>query len=173
MERRKYLGGPYKNHIKSFTSKTVRVDAEGLRGYASLLVIGEVNSPVFFGDTRIYDNGYSEINYLPDGENWMLSAIYDDGGGIIEWYFDITKKNAVDEENRPYSDDLYLDAALMPDGRILIFDENELSTALEDNKITRGEYDTAHEVLKKLMGDKIIGVAYAEALCSKLKRLLW
>lgn len=50
---------------------------------------------------------------------------------IVEWYTDITRKNAVDENRNPYCDDLYLDVALLPDGSVLVLDENELKNALD------------------------------------------
>lgn len=94
--------------------------------------------------------------------------MYDQNHRIIEWYIDVVRKNAVDEEGHPYSDDLYLDAALMPDGSILIFDEDELKDALDHGKITQADYDMAYGVLNELIEDNILDLIYMESLCSKL-----
>ena len=175
MERKKYLGRYDNDFIKSITSRTVRTDKIGLAGYVALVKIQEVNRPYMVGEKGsevcIADNGYSELTFLPDNENWQLTAIYDNYNKIIEWYFDITRKNSVDENGNPYCDDLYLDAALMPDGRILIFDEAELENALTNGSISQKDFDMAHDVLKKLIDEKIIDVAYMSEFCSRLLSL--
>ena len=171
MIKRKYLGSMNKNYIKTFNSKIIRVDDSDIKGYASFVEIEEVHRPFMVGETCLYNNGYSEIGFLPDGENWMLWAMYDDKDNIIEWYFDITKVNAVDEEGRPFCDDLYLDIVLLPSGETFILDEDELSEALISGAVTQNEYDMAYDTLNRLAHDKIIDVAYMETLCSKLRLL--
>ena len=171
MEKRKYLGSANKNYIKSFSSEIIRVNEEDIKGYASFMKVGEVHRPFMVGETCLYDNGYSEIGFLPDDEYWNLWAMYDDHGDIIEWYFDITRKNAVDEDGKPYCDDLYLDAVLMPDGQILVLDEDELKDALDNLKITKNEFDMAYVVLNELKEKKILDVIYMENLCSRLLQL--
>ena len=172
MEKRKHLGTANKKYIKSFSSKIIRIDEEDIKGYASLLKVEEVHRPYMVGDgVCLYDNGYSELCFLPDNEHWTLWAIYDENGDIIEWYFDITRKNSVDESGTPYCDDLYLDAALMPDGQIFVFDEDELKDALDSGKISQDEFDMAYIVLDELKVKKIIDVAYMKTLCSRLQLL--
>lgn len=171
MERRKYLGRAYKDYIKTFTSEIIRVNENDIKGYAALIWIQEVNRPFIIGETCLYNNGYNEINFLPDNEFWQLSAIYDENGGIIEWYFDITKKNTVDDKGNPYCDDLYLDDTLMPDGKIIILDEDELKDALDTDKITKNEFDMAYNVLNELKEKKILDATYMETFCSKLSLL--
>jgi predicted RNA-binding protein associated with RNAse of E/G family len=175
MERRKHLGRYDKDFIKSIVSKIIRIDDFDTVGYVALIQIQEVNFPYMVGEKGseicIGDNGYSELTFLPDNEHWQLTAIYDNNNDIIEWYFDITRKNDVDEMGNPYCDDLYIDAALMPDGRILIFDEDELMNAFSNGIVNQKDFDMAHSVLKKLIEEKIIDIAYVETLCSKLMSL--
>lgn len=171
MERRKYLGSANQDYIKTFKSEIIRVNEENIKGYASFIKIGEVHRPYMIGEFCLYDNGYSEICFLPDDENWCLWAIYNENDDITEWYFDITRKNSLDEEGKPYCDDLYLDAALLPDGKILILDEDEIKDALDNKKITQNEFDMAYDVLEKLKGNKILDVSYMKMLCSKLRLL--
>ena len=175
IERRRYIGKINKSIFKSCTSEIIRVDEENLKGYASYIKITEVEHPFIVGEKGaevcIGDVGYSWLRYLPDGENWGLCAFYNNHGNIVEWYFDIVRKNAIDEEGHPYCDDLYLDVALMPDGRILIFDEDELQDAFESGKITVDEFNMAHRVKDELIERKIADINYMEALCSRLSAL--
>jgi len=175
MERRKYLGHYNKDFIKTITSKIARTEPIGPAGYAGLVQIQEIHYPCMLGEKGseicIADNGYSELTFLPDNENWQLTAIYDNNDTIVEWYFDITRKNAIDEKGNPYCDDLYLDAALMPDGQIMIFDGDELKNARDKGSISQQDFHMAHAVLKRLIDEKIMDVAYMEALCKKLHSL--
>ena len=175
MERRKYLGRYDNDCIKSIDSRIIRIDDADIFGYVALVQIQEVNYPRMVGNKEseicIADNGYSELIFLPDNENWQLCAIYDSNDDIVEWYFDVTRKNAIDENGNPYCDDLYLDAALMPDGRVLVFDEDELVNAFKNGKINQQEYNMAQGIIKKLIDKKIIDVAYMKMFCSGLRLL--
>ena len=173
MEKRKYLGNMNRNYIKTFKSKVIRINDDDIKGYVSFSKIEEVYRPFMAGETCLYDTDYSEIGFLPDNENWMLWAMYDNNDDIIEWYFDVTKKNTLDEEGKPYCDDLYLDIALMPNGEILILDEDEIKDALNKRMITQDEYDMAYSVMDKLIRNKIIDVVYMETLCSRLRLLFF
>jgi len=170
--KRKYLGRANERYVKTYTSRTVRVGGNGLKGYAALIKVHECHRPLMVGEAGaevwITYDGYAELCYLPDGENWQVYTLYDDSGRVIEWYFDITRVNALDENGDPYCDDMYLDAALMPGGQIKILDEDELRDALERGEITQDEYETAYRVLNELIENKIIGEAYMEKLCAYL-----
>lgn len=171
-KRRRYIGKISKALFKSYTSKIIRVDEENLSGYSAHIKILEVERPFIVGEgVCIGDAGYSWIQFLPDNENWALCAMYDSHEKIIEWYFDVTRENAVDEEGSPYGDDLYLDLVVMPDGRVLVFDEDELQDAYESNNITTDEFDMAHRVKDELIERKIADADYLVALCSKLSTL--
>jgi len=171
VERRKYIGRVKEDYVKSFSSRVVRVDENGMAGYVSLTEIREVHRPFIVGNLCLYDNGYSELCYIPDGENWALFAIYDSNGEIVEWYIDITRKNAADDEGNPYCDDLYLDVALLPDGSVLVLDEDELKSALDRGDISRQDYDMAYAVLNDIKSRKILDTAYMESLCTRLLSL--
>jgi predicted RNA-binding protein associated with RNAse of E/G family len=161
MERRKYTGKPNKKYIKSSDSKIIRIDDINIKGYVAFLKIFEVNVPFYvkLNDKKIclYDNGYSELNYLPDNQNWQMYALYDNNGKIIDWYFDITKENAIDEEGNPYCDDLYLDIVLMPDGQVIILDEDELFDSYNNEIINQNEYILAYKIKNELINNGIPG----------------
>jgi len=173
MGRLKYLGRANVKFIKSSTSKVIRIDEGGLTGHAVLIKIHEVVRPLVVENdvvrTCIYDNGHTEIGWLPDGENWMLWFFYDNHGKIIDWYFDVTRENAVDVDGNPYCDDLYLDIALLPDGQILVLDEDELRAALEAGSITADEFAMAYRVKDELVST--ISVDKMEAFSARLLSL--
>ena len=171
--KRRYIGEFNKDLFTSYTSKIIRVDENNLRGYAAHTKISTVSRPYLVGEKGaeicIADAGYNWLQYQPDNENWTLCAMYDNHGHIVEWYFDIVRENAVDEHGRPYSDDLFLDVVLTPDGRVLILDENELQDAYEHGAVTAGEFRMAHRVKDELI--KIANIGCMEALCSRLLTL--
>jgi len=173
--RRKYLGHVNKRYIKDFKTQIIRVDEDNISGYAAFIKIKEVHCPQLVGEkgseTCIADNGYSELCYLPDNENWQFYAMYDNQGCIIEWYFDITRKNAISETGEPYADDMYLDAVLMPSGKIMIFDEDELLEARDNGNISQEEFNIAYSVLNRLIDSKVISVNFMEKFCSRLLSL--
>jgi predicted RNA-binding protein associated with RNAse of E/G family len=166
-----FLGRANEYYIKSYQAETIRVDEKDIAGYASLLKIEEINRPFMAGVICLYNKGYSELCFLPDGENWTLFAIYNDKDEIVEWYIDITKKNALDEDGNPYCDDLYIDAVLMPDGTLLILDEDDLKNALDRGDISNADFELAYRVLYELKNKGILNTAYMSTLCARLKLL--
>ena len=172
MGRRKYLGKPYEKYIKTFDSKISRINDSNINGYISYLNIIKVKTPFFVNlmdrNICLYNDGYYELTFLPDNENWQVYGLYDNFGNIIEWYFDITRKNSLDENDKPYCDDLYLDIVLMPDGQIIILDEDELLDAYKNGKITKDEYELAYNVKNKLIKDGIVSINYMEKLFDKI-----
>ena len=175
MDKIKYIGKAYKDYFKSFSSKIIRIDEKDLKGFASYLKIFEVNRPLFVGDKGneicLADDKYWEMQYLPDNKFWRLSAMYDDQDKIIEWYFDINKVNSIDENGNPFCIDLYLDVVLMPDGKILILDEDELLIALNNRIISKEDYNFAYNVKDELLNSNIVNVKYMELFCEKLLKI--
>ena len=97
----------------------------------------------------IIDNGYSLIEAYPDSGKFALTMMFDDSGALIEWYFDIAK--AVGMENGiPFEDDLYLDLVIMPDGEIIVLDEDELLSARDEGLISQEDVDGAYCTLQEL-----------------------
>lgn len=155
---------------------TVRRMTGSISGYASLVEITQVKKKLVVSsrnvDLCLADDGYSWLVFLPDEKNWCMTAMYDKQGGIIEWYFDITKENSVDESGIPYYDDLYLDIVLLPNSEIMIFDEDELKAALELEEITTEQCEMAYYVCHELIREKIVSVAYMVPFCERLLAVL-
>lgn len=138
-------------------------------GYASKISIKSVNKRIVIDDICYGDNGYEWYIFLPDKENWCISVMYDNSMQIIEWYIDITYKNDVNEEGIPFHLDLYLDIAIYPDKRIVLLDEDDLKTALDEEDITQEMYDMAFKVRKQLLASKLVDVEYLQAFSERLR----
>lgn len=65
---------------------------------------------------------------------------------MVFWY---GKKIGI-QNGIPYEDDLYLDMIILPDGREIILDEDELHSAFCHKKITQDDVNMAYQTLKML-----------------------
>lgn len=75
--------------------------------------------------------------------------MFDSDKKLIEWYFDIAKEIGI-ENDICYEDDLYLDMVIMPDGKSIVLDEDELAEALHKGEVTQSDVDYAYKVLGEL-----------------------
>lgn len=83
--------------------------------------------------------------------NYTLTTMLNEKHEVVQWYFDICSGNKINDLGIPYYDDLYLDVVLLPTGEILLLDEDELEKALEENDITKEQYELAYFEAKKLI----------------------
>ena len=132
--------------------KTIFIDNNDFRGYVSLLNIIKVSNKccVDVENRCILDDNYFWVEIYPLDKNYCITAMYNDNGKIVEWYFDIVLNNGF-EEGVPYEDDLYLDVVIVPDGRIHILDEEELLDALNDGEINKKQYELAYKIKDEIL----------------------
>lgn len=111
-----------------------------------------IKEPFTVSDGRcLIDNGYYIVEVLPKKENYSMRVFFNDKKERLDYYFDITKENGMDEvSNIPYYDDLYLDVTVR-DNNIKILDDDELKEALDKMKITKEDYNMAIETKDKLI----------------------
>ncbi len=125
-------------------------------GYAAMTKIDKAAARLVYRregkDICILDDGYVWIQVMPTGENHSVILMMDENLNMVQWYFDISLENALDEDGNAYIRDLYLDLILYPDGGILVEDEDEIQEALESGDISREEYDLAYAELERLQG---------------------
>lgn len=156
--KRKFISGMNWDFLGSHSFKYIHID-DMFSGYISLIKINKVKRKITVdyeqSETILLDDGYKCLMFLPDNEKWCVSAVYNTSNEIIEWYFDMTKENSIDEQGTPYYDDLYLDIAISPDFRIVILDEDELKEALELKEITKSDYDMAYHTCSKIINEII------------------
>lgn len=89
----------------------------------------------------VMDNGYYIFEVIPKYLNYAMRLFLDQNKKPLEYYFDITKNNGIDELTKiPCYDDLYLDITYS-DGKIKILDEDELLEAFKMGDITKLDLD--------------------------------
>ena len=120
---------------------------------SSLYRIHEVIAPLHVKACRqsfcAADAGYAWLHVLPEGENWCLTAMFDETGTPVQYYFDISENNTLDGENSRFTD-LYLDIVCLPDSRTELIDQPDLDQALSDAVITQEQYDLAQHTAQTL-----------------------
>ena len=140
-------------------------------GVCSLMELTKVKEPLiaeFKGETlKIVDDGYFWLQVAPENESFWITAMFDGGGNILQYYFDITDENVICGEDSHFYD-LFLDLVAMPDGRLITLDEDELSEALSEGVITEGQYQKALSVHDKLKKEIPSRAAELEAFCIKM-----
>ncbi len=123
-------------------------------GYAGLLLMKRVTAPLtvsVLGERiTIADDGFSWLQIAPKGENWWLTVMFDSSGNIAQYYFDVSLKNEIDGA-RSWFMDLYLDVALLPDGRMELLDVDEFDEAVGQGIISAQERSLAIRMAEDLL----------------------
>ena len=117
----------------------------GKKAKISLSILRELTGPLWVADrggkTLIADTDYSWLQLAVDGEYFYMTSMFDPEGKLLQLYFDMTNGTIWDDPENPCFDDMYLDYVLSPDGYIARLDADELAEALEENVISRQEYE--------------------------------
>lgn len=148
-----------------------RIDKDYFNGYVCNIKFDKVNKPIIVKvqdkEYFIKNDNYTWYEIYQDNSNYALTIMYDENNELIQWYFDVSKKIGV-ENGIPYEDDLYLDLVIGPNGESSVLDEDELKEALDNNVITKEDYDFAYEVLEKLQREYVSNFDHLVALTEKL-----
>ena len=112
---------------------------------------------------RKIDKNFKMLEYTPIDEDYNVRVYVNDKNEIFEYYLDVTDGMEV-REGVPYYNDLFLDVIYynknkkmtnfkMEDSNVNLYmlDENELEDALNENIITKDQYNKAYRVANKLM----------------------
>ena len=170
--KKKSIDGSYLNKLNADYVCETKYFSDTICGYASLVTVKQIPQKFTvvsdFGELCLADTGYSWLTFLPENENWCITGFYNQNRNIIEWYFDITKANYIDENGIPSYDDLFLDIVIFPDGYQLLLDEDELSDALNNHVITIDDYNLAYRVCHELTERNILDLQFVSTLCDKL-----
>ncbi|MMZ60841.1 hypothetical protein D1872_229590 [compost metagenome] len=138
---------------RQFKSKFVEND--DFTGYITVYSIHALRDPLwktYGGHTfRIADKGYTWLQYYPKGAHYVITAMFDDKGEIVEWYIDVCKTQGVTDQGVPWFDDLYLDIVVLKNGEVFLLDEDELDEALSKGFISVRDYDMASETAQELL----------------------
>lgn len=120
--------------------------------YLSIKKILNIEKPfILENGLCLIDNNYYIVEVLPKNENYAMRVYFNEKKERLEYYFDISLENGLDEETRiPYYDDLYTDITVVQKN-IEVLDEEELEEALNMGKISKAEYNIANETRDKLI----------------------
>lgn len=126
------------------------------KGYLSLFCLDQVNKTmdvtVNNKTVRVIDDGFKWLQFAPDNEHYVATAILNAEEKLVKWYIDIVK--TVGRENgQKYYDDLYLDVTYKKHEELHLHDEDDLHEALYEGRITQEDYELAYETSRKLMND--------------------
>lgn len=158
--KKKYIDGSDLDSewLEKYTSKYKYLDNEQ-KGYISLINIEKVKSKITVdydsSDTCLIDDGYKCIIYMPLDKNWCVSTFFNKKNEVVEWYFDMTKKNSVEENGKPFFMDLYLDIAVSSNRKITVLDEDELQDALDRGVINEIDFKLAQNTCQQLIQEVI------------------
>ncbi|MUG47581.1 DUF402 domain-containing protein [Paenibacillus woosongensis] len=135
--------------------KSKYVESDRFTGYVTLYTIFALRDPLwktYGGHTfRIADKGYTWLQYYPKGCRYVVTAMFDDKGEIVEWYIDVCKNQGITDQGVPWFDDLYLDIVVLKNGEVFLMDEDELDEALTKGHITVKDYDMAMETAREVL----------------------
>lgn len=157
--KKKYIDGSDidKEWLLKYSSKYKYLGNE-YNGYISLVNFDEVKNKISVdydsSDTCLVDNGYRCIIYMPFEKNWCVSTFVNKENEIVEWYFDMTKVNSI-ENGKPFFMDLYLDIAVSSERKVTILDEDELIEALDLGIISPKDFQLAKNTCKQLIEEVI------------------
>ena len=153
--KRKFIDRSSWSRVDKSTSKTIYIENHEFKGYVYYIYCEKVNSclEVEMQGKKVHlvDDGYKWLQILPLDKRYSITTMIDDKDEIVQWYFDITKQNAIDINSQPFYDDLYLDVVVFPSGEIVLLDEDELKAALESGDITQIDFDLAYNETNHIM----------------------
>lgn len=100
---------------------------------------------------RIADDGWCWLSWMRPDFPWALTAMRDENGDWVQFYFDIVSDMGCDDDGRAWFEDCYLDIVALPDGQAFLLDEDELAGALENGEVSRADVDRAKCAAEHLM----------------------
>lgn len=143
-------------NILSKKFKIMEINYDEFIGKISLIEIENINRN--FETTRpdgtkelVIAKNYKIMTYFPREEEYCMTVMFDSDWNLIQWYFDIERSKCKYDSEIPYSEDLYLDVVVLPNGTFYTLDENELEDALICNLISKDEYDMAYRTMNKII----------------------
>ncbi|WP_227396116.1 DUF402 domain-containing protein [Jeotgalibacillus aurantiacus] len=132
------------------------IKSESYQGYVTLLHTVEVTEPLFvtYGDERIciVNDGYMWLQQFPEGKHHAVTVMFNEKGEVVQWYIDISRENGI-HDGKPWMDDLFLDLIVLPSGKLIEKDSDELEAAFQKGIIDDQLYHLAWKELKKVKQD--------------------
>lgn len=155
--------------------KTAWVQVEERSGVAYIIELKEVTAPLvkncFGQDVVLADVGYYWLQIGLENENVWITAMYNEKGEFVQYYFDATRKNVIDGE-KSYFEDLFLDVIVQGENEIEVLDEDELKMARKEKNISRKEYKLAIKQKKQIIRYILKNRENCDRMCRKYFEIL-
>lgn len=137
--------------VEEIEQKLKSIHEEEFVGDIYLDYFKKVSKPYILDNgTCMMNTNYKWLEFYDYNSKVKLTAMYEENNNIVEWYFDIARKIGK-EKGIPYEDDLYLDVLLLPNGEVILLDEEEFKEAYKRKEMTKQEYDEAYKIAEELM----------------------
>ena len=149
--KRKIISNTYLRDVDKYQIKLFLDEDDYYVSVKKLIAVKE--KFIIKNNLCVMDNGYYIFEVVPKSENYAMRLFLDDQKRPLEYYFDITKNNRLDEIIKvPCFDDLYLDITYL-NNEINILDEDELINAYNTGDITKQDYELVYKVKEKLLNE--------------------
>ena len=146
-----------KRHWRRLTEREyieVKVNNKRFKGIIGLVTMNKVREPlevtVVGKHMVVADDHYQWLQILPEKKRYSITAMFDDKGQPLEYYFDINIKN-ITQKGNARTLDLFLDVLVLPTGKYELVDEDDLMNALVNEQITKRQYHEAYMIAHQLM----------------------
>jgi uncharacterized protein len=130
---------------------------DNYEGYISYLFLDSVKEPLIaeYGTKKIciLDNGFTWMMLFPSNQLYSVTVMINEQDKVVQWYFDIIHSLEITPAGVPYINDLYLDLIVLPNGEMIVKDEDELNLAFKEGLISDGR-NTAKGELCRVNSDK-------------------
>ena len=141
-----------KTYLKGVNKYKLDIYFNNEEYYISVKKIIDIEEPFILPTGLcVIDNGYYIVEVIPKNENYAMRVFFNEKKERLEYYFDISLENGLDEESKiPYYDDLYTDITIGK-GKVTVLDEDELKEALNKNEISEKEFNLVNETRNLLI----------------------
>jgi len=135
------------------------INEKNYQGYLTYLCLDKVKEPLNakYGTKKIciVDNGFSWMMFFPTNELYSVTVMINEEYKVLQWYFDIIHSLELTPDGIPYINDMYLDIVVLPNGELIVKDEDELNIAYNEGLISDEDYERTVQVGKDLKNEII------------------
>lgn len=153
--KRKFLTNTYLRGIDNYILK--QFEDEKLNCYCVIKKVNSIDKPYISTHTGkdicLLKEGHYMVEYLPKEGDYGVRVFLNENKETLSYYIDIIDSIGIDYDKGLYYDDLFLDITIdkVNGDMVKVWDEDELQKALDEEDITKEQYDKAYYNLKQLL----------------------